>query len=150
MYYIYIKFCICLNILQVQKGSGKGPSTLSVDIAIPVPSQTGTTTQLTVTKKMADARFTRMHCGRKSFQKANWRLLKDRHKRGGYFLCCVKVRCFSFHLCSVVCAWYQQCILVNLHAAIFFIIVNCNYKSVHTNNWKSHFLTACSQTSKAK
>ncbi len=39
-------------------------------------------TKLTMTKKMADVHFTRMHCGRKSFIKANRRLLKDRHKAG--------------------------------------------------------------------
>ncbi len=38
--------------------------------------------QLTETKKMADIQFIRMHCGQKSFKKANGRLLKDRHKAG--------------------------------------------------------------------
>ena len=33
--------------------------------------------KLTNTKMIADVRFTRMHCGRKSFKKANRRLLKD-------------------------------------------------------------------------
>ena len=36
-----------------------------------------------IKKKMADLHFTRMHCGRESFKKANGRLLKDRHKAGG-------------------------------------------------------------------
>ncbi len=31
---------------------------------------------LTITKKMADVHSTRMHCGRKSFQKANGHLLR--------------------------------------------------------------------------
>ena len=34
-------------------------------------------------EKMADVHFIRMHCDRKSFKKANGRLLKDRHKAGG-------------------------------------------------------------------
>ena len=32
--------------------------------------------KLTITKKMAEVHFSRMHCGRKSFKKANGRLLK--------------------------------------------------------------------------
>ena len=40
---------------------------------------------------MADAHYTRMHCVRKSFKKANGRLLKDRHKAGGSFLRCAKI-----------------------------------------------------------
>ncbi len=37
--------------------------------------------ELTITKKMADVHFTRMHCGRESFKiKANGRLLKDRNE----------------------------------------------------------------------
>ena len=56
---------------------------------------------------MAEVRFTRMHCGRKSFAKADWRLLNDRQKRGGYFLCllaflvvfaCILVKCSCCHL----------------------------------------------------
>ena len=44
-----------------------------------------------ITKKMTDVHFTRMLCGRKSFKKANGRLLKDRHKTGGKFLRCGKI-----------------------------------------------------------
>ena len=36
-----------------------------------------------MTKKMADVHFTKMHCGRKSFKKANRYLLKDRRKAEG-------------------------------------------------------------------
>ena len=36
--------------------------------------------QLTMPKKMADVHFTRMRCGWKSFEKANGRLLNDRHE----------------------------------------------------------------------
>ncbi len=39
--------------------------------------------QLTITKKMADVQFARIHCARKLFKKANGRLLKARHKAGG-------------------------------------------------------------------
>ena len=39
--------------------------------------------QLTISKKAADVHFTGMDCGRKSFKKANGRLLKDGHKAGG-------------------------------------------------------------------
>ena len=39
--------------------------------------------QLTMAKTMADVHLTRMHCSRKSFEKANGRLLKDRHKAEG-------------------------------------------------------------------
>ncbi len=39
--------------------------------------------QLTITEKMADVHFTRMHCSRKSLKKANRRMLKDRHRAGG-------------------------------------------------------------------
>ncbi len=34
-------------------------------------------------EKMADVHFNRMHSGRKSINKVNGRLLKDRHKAGG-------------------------------------------------------------------
>ncbi len=39
--------------------------------------------KLTITKKMADVHFTRMHSGRNSVKKGNGRLLKDRLKAGG-------------------------------------------------------------------
>ena len=45
-----------------------------------------------VTKKMADAHFTRMHCGWKSYQKVTTSS-KHKHRRGGDFLCFVKVLC---------------------------------------------------------
>ncbi len=32
---------------------------------------------------MADVHFTRMHCGRKSFEKGNGRDMKDRHNAEG-------------------------------------------------------------------
>ena len=40
---------------------------------------------------MMDVHFTRKHCGRKSYQKTTWCLLK--HNREGYFLYFVNVLC---------------------------------------------------------
>ena len=47
--------------------------------------------KLTVSKKMADVDFTRMHFSLKSFKKANLRLLKNIQKTIGYFLTCVEI-----------------------------------------------------------
>ena len=63
--------------------------------------------ELTVTKNMADLHFAKIHCGRKSF--------KDNHNREVFLFVLLKffvLRCFSWHLFSVVLVWCPQCILV--------------------------------------
>ena len=49
---------------------------------------------LTITKKMADIQFTRMHSGRKSSKKGNGRLLKDKRKAECYVLF---IQSFTLH-----------------------------------------------------
>ena len=50
--------------------------------------------KLTVMKKMANIHFTSENASRSEIvTKSKLSLLNDKHKRGGYFLCFVKVSC---------------------------------------------------------
>ena len=81
-------------------------------------------------EKDGGCRFSRVHYVWKWFQKANWRLLKDKHKKGGYLLCFAKVVCrWVFFFATFFC-FCPQCILVKCTSCNVFM-VNCASLNAH-------------------
>ena len=68
---------------------------------------------MTVTEKMADVRFTRMHCGQKSLKKQTDVCWMTSIREEVIFFVLLKfsvLSCFSWPLFSSVLAWWPQCI----------------------------------------